>query len=105
MCVCMYVCVCVRWWCAISTQRKRCPRTTERAPRPSGHSWRRLPVTSLFSCATELAVCWMWHRPRCCAWSHSTSQAKAYTTRVGSGPYPTEIFGDLAEQVRRLICV
>lgn len=26
--------------------------------------------------------------------------AKAYTTRVGSGPYPTEIFGDLAEQVR-----
>lgn len=27
-------------------------------------------------------------------------QAKAYTTRVGSGPYPTEIFGDLGEKVR-----
>ena len=26
--------------------------------------------------------------------------AKAYTTRVGSGPYPTEIFGDLAEELR-----
>jgi len=26
--------------------------------------------------------------------------AKAYTTRVGSGPYPTEIFGDLAEDLR-----
>jgi len=25
---------------------------------------------------------------------------KAYTTRVGSGPYPTEIFGDLAEELR-----
>eukprot|EP00878_Enallax_costatus_P011072 GHUV01011564.1.p1 GENE.GHUV01011564.1~~GHUV01011564.1.p1 ORF type:complete len:404 (+),score=52.91 GHUV01011564.1:45-1256(+) len=28
--------------------------------------------------------------------------AKAYTTRVGSGPYPTEIFGDLGEQVREV---
>ena len=27
-------------------------------------------------------------------------QAKAYTTRVGAGPYPTEIFGALAEEVR-----
>mmetsp|Transcript_15826 Transcript_15826/g.34315 ORF Transcript_15826/g.34315 Transcript_15826/m.34315 type:complete len:509 (-) Transcript_15826:473-1999(-) len=26
--------------------------------------------------------------------------AKAYTTRVGSGPYPTELFDDLAEDVR-----
>eukprot|EP01026_Neomeris_dumetosa_P051334 TRINITY_DN4515_c0_g1_i2.p1 TRINITY_DN4515_c0_g1~~TRINITY_DN4515_c0_g1_i2.p1 ORF type:complete len:552 (-),score=74.04 TRINITY_DN4515_c0_g1_i2:247-1848(-) len=25
---------------------------------------------------------------------------KAYTTRVGAGPYPTELFGDLAEQLR-----
>lgn len=31
---------------------------------------------------------------------HLHTQAKAYTTRVGSGPYPTEIFGELAEQVR-----
>ena len=29
-------------------------------------------------------------------------QAKAYTTRVGAGPYPTEIFGDLAEELRRI---
>jgi adenylosuccinate synthase len=28
-------------------------------------------------------------------------QAKAYTTRVGAGPYPTEIHGDLGEKVRR----
>ncbi|KAK9914823.1 hypothetical protein WJX75_001005 [Coccomyxa subellipsoidea] len=28
--------------------------------------------------------------------------AKAYTTRVGAGPYPTEIFGDLAEDIRRI---
>ncbi len=27
-------------------------------------------------------------------------QAKAYTTRVGAGPYPTEISGDLAESLR-----
>ena len=27
-------------------------------------------------------------------------QAKAYTTRVGEGPYPTELFGDLGEQLR-----
>jgi len=27
--------------------------------------------------------------------------AKAYTTRVGAGPFPTEIFGDLAEELRR----
>lgn len=26
--------------------------------------------------------------------------AKAYTTRVGAGPYPTEIFGDLGDQLR-----
>eukprot|EP00230_Micromonas_polaris_P000938 CAMPEP_0119212130 /NCGR_PEP_ID=MMETSP1327-20130426/3529_1 /TAXON_ID=38833 /ORGANISM="Micromonas pusilla, Strain RCC2306" /LENGTH=477 /DNA_ID=CAMNT_0007209317 /DNA_START=86 /DNA_END=1519 /DNA_ORIENTATION=- len=26
--------------------------------------------------------------------------AKAYTTRVGSGPYPTELFGDLADELR-----
>ncbi len=25
---------------------------------------------------------------------------KAYTTRVGEGPYPTEIHGDLAETLR-----
>ena len=29
-------------------------------------------------------------------------QAKAYTTRVGAGPYPTEIFGDLAEELREI---
>lgn len=29
-------------------------------------------------------------------------QAKAYTTRVGAGPYPTEIFGELAEDIRRI---
>lgn len=28
--------------------------------------------------------------------------AKAYTTRVGAGPYPTEIFGDLAEVLREV---
>ncbi|KIY99130.1 adenylosuccinate synthase [Monoraphidium neglectum] len=28
--------------------------------------------------------------------------AKAYTTRVGAGPYPTEIFGDLGEKVREV---
>ncbi|CAL5221508.1 g3712 [Coccomyxa viridis] len=28
--------------------------------------------------------------------------AKAYTTRVGAGPYPTEVFGDLAEDLRRI---
>ena len=26
--------------------------------------------------------------------------AKAYTTRVGAGPYPTELFGDLADELR-----
>ena len=26
--------------------------------------------------------------------------AKAYTTRVGAGPYPTELFGDLADDLR-----
>jgi adenylosuccinate synthase len=29
-------------------------------------------------------------------------QAKAYTTRVGAGPYPTEILGDLAERLRAI---
>lgn len=28
--------------------------------------------------------------------------AKAYTTRVGAGPYPTEIFGDLGETIRSI---
>lgn len=28
--------------------------------------------------------------------------AKAYTTRVGAGPYPTEIFGELGEEIRRI---
>ncbi len=28
-------------------------------------------------------------------------QAKAYTTRVGSGPYPTELFGDEGEDLRK----
>lgn len=28
--------------------------------------------------------------------------AKAYTTRVGSGPYPTEVHGHLAEELRRV---
>jgi len=28
--------------------------------------------------------------------------AKAYTTRVGAGPYPTEIHGDLAEELRAI---
>lgn len=27
---------------------------------------------------------------------------KAYTTRVGEGPYPTEIHGDLAETLREV---
>ena len=27
-------------------------------------------------------------------------QAKAYTTRVGAGPYPTEVVGELAEHLR-----
>lgn len=31
----------------------------------------------------------------------SIVQAKAYTTRVGSGPYPTELFGDEGEQLRK----
>ena len=26
--------------------------------------------------------------------------AKAYTTRVGAGPYPTELFDDMAEDLR-----
>ena len=29
-------------------------------------------------------------------------QAKAYTTRVGAGPYPTEIFGELGEEIRQI---
>jgi adenylosuccinate synthase len=28
--------------------------------------------------------------------------AKAYTTRVGEGPYPTEVFGELAEELREV---
>lgn len=28
--------------------------------------------------------------------------AKAYTTRVGAGPYPTELFGDLADELREI---
>jgi adenylosuccinate synthase len=28
--------------------------------------------------------------------------AKAYTTRVGAGPYPTEIFGDLGDKIREV---
>jgi adenylosuccinate synthase len=28
--------------------------------------------------------------------------AKAYTTRVGAGPYPTELHGDLAEELREI---
>lgn len=28
--------------------------------------------------------------------------AKAYTTRVGAGPYPTEIFGELGDQIRKV---
>ncbi len=31
-----------------------------------------------------------------------TPQAKAYTTRVGAGPYPTEIFGQLADDLREI---
>lgn len=30
------------------------------------------------------------------------TQAKAYTTRVGAGPYPTEIFGELGEEIRAI---
>jgi adenylosuccinate synthase len=26
---------------------------------------------------------------------------KAYTTRVGEGPFPTELFGDLADEIRK----
>lgn len=28
--------------------------------------------------------------------------AKAYTTRVGAGPYPTELHGSLAEELREI---
>jgi len=28
-------------------------------------------------------------------------QAKAYTSRVGSGPYPTELFGDEGDELRK----
>ena len=38
-------------------------------------------------------------QPACC---FHVTQAKAYTTRVGAGPYPTEIFGDLAENLREI---
>lgn len=31
-----------------------------------------------------------------------TTQLKAYTTRVGAGPYPTEVFGQLAEELREI---
>ena len=34
--------------------------------------------------------------------SHHPPQAKAYTTRVGAGPYPTEIFGQLADELREI---
>ena len=30
------------------------------------------------------------------------AQAKAYTTRVGSGPYPTEVHGEEAEELRKV---
>lgn len=30
------------------------------------------------------------------------SQVKAYTTRVGAGPYPTELFGQLADELREI---
>lgn len=29
-------------------------------------------------------------------------QVKAYTTRVGAGPYPTELFGTMAEELREV---
>ena len=29
-------------------------------------------------------------------------QAKAYTTRVGEGPYPTEIFGEASDKLREV---
>lgn len=29
-------------------------------------------------------------------------QVKAYTTRVGAGPYPTELFGQLADELREI---
>ena len=32
------------------------------------------------------------------------SQAKAYTTRVGAGPYPTEIFGEVRPRCLSLLC-
>ena len=34
--------------------------------------------------------------------SRGLSCQVAYTTRVGAGPYPTEIFGDLAENLREV---
>ena len=37
-----------------------------------------------------------WWNLRCSA------QVKAYTTRVGAGPYPTEVHGALAEDLRRI---
>ena len=38
------------------------------------------------------------------AWMSTSmpEQAKAYTTRVGAGPYPTEIFGELGESIRSI---
>lgn len=30
------------------------------------------------------------------------AQLKAYTTRVGAGPYPTEVFEGLAEELREI---
>lgn len=36
------------------------------------------------------------------AWSPACPQAKAYTTRVGAGPYPTEIHGEEAEELRKV---
>ena len=35
-----------------------------------------------------------------CSFPSPPLQAKAYTTRVGEGPYPTELFGELGEQLR-----
>lgn len=36
-----------------------------------------------------------------CDWPWGV-QAKAYTTRVGAGPYPTEIFGEAADTLREV---
>ena len=43
----------------------------------------------------------LYHNRSMCDWPWGV-QAKAYTTRVGAGPYPTEIFGEAADTLREV---